>query len=74
MKIRADGAQKKQVFYGSTLAVVLVLVKEKSTSAVEPADGSNCHLRAAFSAASAKNWLGARESSSAEETEPSGAI
>ena len=35
---------------------------------------ANCHWRAAFSAAAAKNWLGAAFASSAVETVPSGLI
>lgn len=40
----------------------------------DEAGGVNCHWRAAFSAAVAKNWLGAGAASSAVETVPSGLI
>jgi len=41
-------------------------------SAEGPLDGANFHCRAASRANLPKNWLGAAESRSAEETEPSG--
>ena len=47
------------------------LVKSNRIRAEAPAEGANCHCRAALSARFAKNWLGAGESRSADETEPS---
>jgi len=61
------------VCYGATAAEVEVGVKSNRIMAEE--DGvANCHWRAAFRAAAAKNWLGAGFASSAVETVPSGLI
>ena len=69
------------VCYGVTPAEVEVGVKSKRIMAeglppeVAEEDGvANCHWRAAFRAAAAKNWLGAGFASSAAETVPSGVI